>query len=150
MEKTGSTGTKKNNLARILLKNTVVSGCKSTTYDSGAGADFCKPLQINDLHKQIIASPVPTLPRFTEKKNAFFCKKDLATREKVCYNKRMSKAQIERAIQVKIQAFRSHKIKWMNAERQGNLMESIKWENAMAQDLDAIERFKSMKPLEVN
>jgi hypothetical protein len=38
----------------------------------------------------------------------------------------------------------------MNAERQGNLMESIKWENAMAQDLDAIERFKSMKPLEVN
>jgi hypothetical protein len=93
---------------------------------------------------------MPTLPCFTEKKNAFFCKKDLATREKVCYNKRMSKAQIERAIQVKIQAFRSHKIKWMNAERQGNLMESIKWENAMAQDLDAIERFKSMKPLEVN
>ncbi|MHA1941467.1 MAG: hypothetical protein ACW97P_07045 [Candidatus Hodarchaeales archaeon] len=104
----------------------------------------------NTLRRRLIASSMPTLPCFTEKKNAFFCKKDLATREKVCYNKRMSKAQIERAIQVKIQAFRSHKIKWMNAERQGNLMESIKWENAMAQDLDAIERFKSMKPLEVN
>ena len=93
---------------------------------------------------------MPTLPRFTEKKNAFFCKKGFAIREKVCYNKRMSKAQIERAIQVKIQAFRSHKIKWMNAERQGNLMESIKWENAMAQDLDAIERFKLMKPFAKN
>ena len=36
---------------------------------------------------------MPTLPRFAEKKNAFFCKKDFAINKNLCYNKPMSKKQ---------------------------------------------------------
>ena len=100
----------------------------------------------NTLERRHVASLVPTLHRFTEKKNAFFCKKDLAKQKKVCYNiPMMSTAQIDRLIEVNKQKFRAHNVKLIEAERTGNMMDMVRADNGMRLAIEAIENLQAMK-----
>lgn len=57
----------------------------------------------------------------------------------------MSKAQIDRLIEVNKQKFRAHNVKLIEAERAGNMMDMVRADNGMRLAIEAIENLQAMK-----
>ena len=57
----------------------------------------------------------------------------------------MSKAQINRLIEVNKQKFRAHNVKLIEAERAGRMMDMVRADNGMRLAIEAIENLQAMK-----
>ena len=57
----------------------------------------------------------------------------------------MSKAQIDRLIEVNKQKFRAYNVKLIEAERAGNMMDMVRADNGMRLAIEAIENLQAMK-----
>ena len=89
---------------------------------------------------------MPTFTQFKENFFTFFVFLYLAKEEKLCYNiPMMSKAQINRLIEVNKQKFRAHNVKLIEAERAGNMMDMVRADNGMRLAIEAIENLQAMK-----